>query len=107
MLSLDFRVPPTAFVLINRVHVACRKAECLPQTTPPIHPYEFKWTQDKNDEIIALYVLKLLMEFIANKFCLRTRYQTSTGLRLRSPDIAKVCGLASLEAGKEITTKFL
>jgi hypothetical protein len=57
-----------AFVPVNRVRLACRKVEYLPRTAPPAHPYEFMWTRDQDEEMIALYLLGVPMESIANKF---------------------------------------
>lgn len=68
MLSLDFRTPEMTFVPVNRVRLACRKVEYLPRTAPPGHPNEFMSTRDKDEEMIALYLVGLPMESIANKF---------------------------------------
>jgi hypothetical protein len=40
----------------------------LPRTAPPVHPYQFRWTKNKDDEMVALYLLGLPMESIANRF---------------------------------------
>ena len=40
----------------------------LPRTAPPVRPFHFTWTKDKEDELIALYLLGLSTASIANKF---------------------------------------
>ena len=44
------------------------KTRFLPRTASPVHPYQFRWTEDRDDEMIALYLLGLPMESIANRF---------------------------------------
>jgi hypothetical protein len=68
MLSLDFRILGMAFVPVNRVRLACRKVEYLPRTAPLAHPYKFMWTRGKDEEMMALCLLGLPMESVANKF---------------------------------------
>jgi hypothetical protein len=64
----NLRIPVMAFVPVARVPVARRKMEYLPRTAPPVHRYHFRWSKDKDDEMIALYLLGLPMESIAKKF---------------------------------------
>ena len=40
----------------------------LPRTGPPVHPFQFRWRLDTDDGMIALHLLGLPMESIANKF---------------------------------------
>jgi hypothetical protein len=49
------------------VPVTCRKMQYLPRTGRSVHPLQFRWTPDTDDGMIALYLLGLPMESIANK----------------------------------------
>lgn len=58
-----------ALAPITRVSAARpQNVRYLPRTTPPVHPYQFTWTTNKDDEMIALDILGLPTESIAHKF---------------------------------------